>query len=61
MRQLLMIIKIGLTIFFLVTLFIWVIAHGSGHNIPFKTELAFSITSIILLILLLFTIYLSRK
>jgi heme A synthase len=57
MRLLMIILKVILTSFLLLILFVWLMAHGSGHNIPLKTDLKFGITTCILLVLLLFTIY----
>lgn len=61
MRQLLIIIKVILTILLILNLSVWLMAHGSGHNIPLKTDLKFGITTCILLILLPLVIYWGRN
>lgn len=60
MRQLVIIIKVILIILLILNLFVWLMAHGSGHNIPLKTDLKFGITTCILLILLPLVIYWGR-
>jgi hypothetical protein len=61
MKQLLMVIKIILFLVLCLNIFIWIIAQGTGHNIPLKTNLIFGIRGIILLILFLLSIYWGRR
>jgi hypothetical protein len=37
-----------LSILLAVNLLLWAAAHGSGHNIPYKTDLSFAVSSLIL-------------
>ncbi len=54
MRQLIKIIKVLLIIILFSNLFVWLLAHGSGHRIPIKTDLKFGITACILFVLIIF-------
>lgn len=53
MRQLLLILRIIFIILFILNVSIWIIAQGSGHNIPLRTNLIFGIRSFICLILII--------
>ena len=60
-RKIITILKIVFTVILVLNTFIWLIAQGSGHRIPVKTNLIFGTTSFIFLILVILTIYLGRK
>lgn len=61
MRQALIILKTLLIIILILNLSLWLFAHGSSHNIPYKTDLKFGITSGVLLLLLMGVIYFGRN
>ena len=50
MRKFLIIIKFISISLAILCLFVWLLAHGSGHAIPLKTDLKFGSTNCILLI-----------
>jgi len=61
MKALLFIVTIALIIGLVFNLFIWMIAQGSGHNIPKATNISYAVRSVALLIAsILFTIVLKR-
>jgi hypothetical protein len=47
------IIQIILIVLLSVNLFIWLAARASGHNIPIATNIAFGLSALLLLILIL--------
>lgn len=53
MRHLIIIVKILIATLLFLNLAFWFMAHGSGHNIPYHTDLKFALGSLILLGLLL--------
>lgn len=55
MSKLIKILIIIFTTLLILNTFIWFIAQGSGHNIPFKTNLKFGIASVVLVLLVLIT------
>jgi len=61
MRQALGILKTLLIIILILNLSLWLFSHGSGHNIPLKTDLKFGITACVLLFLLTGVIFFGRK
>ncbi len=61
MRQVLTILKAILIIILILNLSLWLFSHGSGHNIPLKTDLKFGITACVLLFLLTGVIYFGRN
>jgi hypothetical protein len=61
MRQFINILQVVFVILLVLTLFIWLMARGSGHNIPLKTNVEFGIQSLILVILLILSIFIKRK
>jgi|LauGreDrversion4_2_1035121.scaffolds.fasta_scaffold408616_2 hypothetical protein len=60
MRHLIIILKLVLTILLFFNIFTWLIAQGSGHNIPSRTNLIFGIRTLVLLVLLAF-IFLGKR
>jgi hypothetical protein len=61
MRQFIIILQVVFVILLVLTLFVWLIAQGSSHNIPLKTNVAFGIQSLILVLLLISSIFIKRK
>jgi hypothetical protein len=61
MKHLLTIMKIIFSLLLCFNIFIWIIAQGTGHNIPLKTNLIFGIRSFLLLVLLLLSVYWKRR
>ena len=61
MRKLMIILKIVFIILLILNTFIGIIAQGSGHNIPLRTNLIFGIVDLLLVALIILTIYLGRK
>jgi hypothetical protein len=61
MRQLVLISKIILTALLVLNIFIWIIAQGSGHNIPLRTNIIFGARGLVLLALLILLIYWGNK
>lgn len=53
MKITIIIIQIVLVAALAVNMFIWLIAHASGHKIPSKTDLVFGLRSLFLIIALL--------
>ena len=53
MRKFLIIIKFISIVLLILCLFVWLLAHGSGHAIPLKTDLQFGSTNCILLFIIL--------
>jgi hypothetical protein len=51
MRQLMIIIRVILTMLLILNLSVWLMAHSGGHIIPLKTDLKFGIATCILLVL----------
>jgi hypothetical protein len=60
MHKLILGLQIVLIILFVLNTFIWLIAHGSGHNIPLKTDLKFGIADLVLISLTILIFYLGR-
>jgi hypothetical protein len=53
MRHLLIILKILIGTLLLLNIAFWFMAHGSGHNISYQTDMKFALGSCILLGLLI--------
>ena len=61
MRILLLLLIIILALLLVANLFIWAIAPASGHRIPAKTNFAFGLSSVILLLLLAIVIFIKQR
>jgi len=61
MRRLLGFLKVTLSILIVLNVLIWLMAQGSGHKIPLRTNIKFGIAGIFLIGLLVTTIYLNKK
>ncbi len=48
MNKFLIFLKILIAIFACLTLLLWLMIHGTSHNIPLSTEIAYGISLIIL-------------
>lgn len=61
MKTLILILKIILSVLLVLDIFIWIIAHGSGHTIPNRTDWSFALTALILLGLLFIVNFADRR
>lgn len=61
MRSIVEAFRILLIIIVIIVLFIWLMYHGSGHNIPASTDLFFGILVSILVASVLILSYLRKK
>lgn len=61
MYKWMLILQILLIVLFVLFSLFWFIIHGSGHNIPLKTELKFGIVDLVLASLTIGAFYLGNK
>ena len=61
MRQFIIILQVVLGILLAFIIFVGLVAQGSGHNIPVKTNVEFIVMSIILTLLLVLSSFIKAK
>ena len=61
MRIMIVVITIVVALILIGNLFLWMIAHGSGHKIPASTDMSFGLSSLLLAAFMLILILFSRK
>ena len=61
MRKFIIILKILFIVLLILNTFFWIVAQGSGHNIPQRTNLMFGVVDLLLVSLIVLAIYLGRN
>lgn len=61
MRYVFLVIKILIALLFLLNLFFWVIAHGSGHRVPVDTGRSILVFGIFLIVAFVVVSLLDRR
>ncbi len=61
MKTVIFLTKILAILLLILNVFFWLLAHGSGHKIPSKTDWSFGISSIILLGLAFLLNFIGKK
>ncbi len=61
MKLIIRIVRITVIILLILCTLFWIMAHGSGHNIPIKTDKTVGLTIAVLLVLLLIFNFLEKR
>jgi hypothetical protein len=60
MKRLISFFKIAIVIALFLDLFFCLMAHGSGHKIPSKTDWSFGLSAFILIVFLMYLVHLKK-